>query len=719
MSARHIVVLTCLGLAVALATFPFPTAKAENPPPGLPRLEAAFVTNESAPASSEVTQPADDAEQQGPAMPIPASPNSAPMPEVRPETAEKAPTPAVRVVSESAEAPAAHSVEPKALEPAAANPAPSDASEGGLTQLPHSVDDPPLEPVPDPIEQDAPVIEAASFKGVTPGVTTLEQVQKAWGAPQEMARQDGMLMHLYSIEPFDRIEVSYFENTVASVVVRFQRAFPASTVAEQLELTQVVPVLVSNELGEILGQVFPERGVLFAFDPSGEPGKPSMQVAQIILEPITAESFVLRAETHLTTRYDLSRRDLEYAITLQPDNARAYWLLSRIQLANGAFEEALASSAKAVQLDANEVRYRVTRAQVLGQVGELEAAIAEAARAAQSADHRPHVKARALCLLGDLHASGGEPDYRQALKYHMEAIRVAGPLAGEKHPAVRLSAKEVLIDAHLGAAHDIAWGDWDDKTTAVPMWLSRAGAVVDDVIDNESGDQEHRFRVATRALAACVGMRGELDPGPWTQVALRTGQSLVEAAGDHPERTARLRWELGMALYDALQVYQMRGEHDMALQFGEQAIDYLKQAGDESVAPTTSYLLGRLYFRLGAIHAIRDGNHRAAVSWFEKAMPELTKPIPPGAASELGRHGETFVSMGVSYWETKQHDRAIELTEHGLQLMQQAVKQSLLESKALAVPYNNLSSMHRQMGREDRARQFEQMATQPKDTQLK
>ncbi len=714
MFTRHTVVsIRCLGLAAALAAFPFERGLADtetpSPAPEIPAMEAVLATDQPVgpPAASQAA--AGSADHSSLEL---GNPNGLDLPDARatelPAVADgQEPTPAIRLLPE------------EDGEPAGAAEETPEAAEGGVIELPRTADDPPLEPVPDPLESETPIIEAASFKGVTPGVTTLEQVQKVWGAPREITRQDGMLVHLYAINPFDRIEVSYFDNEVTSVVVRFQRSFPARTVAEQLELGGMVPVLISNELGEILGQAYPERGVLFAFDPSDVPGKPTMQVAQIILEPITAESFVLRAETHLGTEYQQSQRDLEYAITLEQDNARAHWLLSRIQLTLGAFEEALASSARAVELDGGEVRYRVTRAQVLGQVGDLKAAIAEAEQAVQSADRRPHVKARALCLLGDLHASGGRPDYRRALKHHMDAIRVAAALVEEKHPAVRLAAKEVLIDAHLGAAHDIAWGEWDDKATAVPEWLARAKAVVEDVIENELGDEEHRFRLATRALAACVGLRGEVDPGAWTEEALRTGELLVEAAGGQPERAARLRWELGMALYDALQVYQMRDEHELALQFGEKAIDYLEEAADAASAPTTGYLLGRLYFRLGAMHAIRDGNHREATVWFDRALREIDKPIPPGAAAELGRHGETFVSMGVSYWETEQHDRAVELTDQGLAFMQQAVEQGSLDAEALAVPYNNLSAMHRQMGREEEARRFEQMAAQPKDARLR
>ncbi len=51
--------------------------------------------------------------------------------------------------------------------------------------------------------------------------------------------------------------------------------------------------------------------------------------------------------------------------------------------------------------------------------------------------------------------------------------------------------------------------------------------------------------------------------------------------------------------------------------------------------------------------------------------------------------------------------------------MQQAVEAGTLEPDALSVPYSNLSSMHRQMGREQQAREFEQLATQPKATPLR
>ena len=99
-------------------------------------------------------------------------------------------------------------------------------------------------------------------------------------------------------------------------------------------------------------------------------------------------------------------------------------------------------------------------------------------------------------------------------------------------------------------------------------------------------------------------------------------------------------------------------------------------------------------------------------------MPLLKKPLSERTFTSLGRHGETFVSMGVSYWETGQQQKAVELTEFGVELMERAVQQGTLDEIALAVPYNNLASMHRQLGADDTADEYQQMASKAKSTKV-
>lgn len=578
--------------------------------------------------------------------------------------------------------------------------------------------DEPLRPIPDAMEGGPVSIEAASFKGVTPGVSTKEDVEKAWGKPKETAQVNSLLVYLYSVEPFRRIEVNFDGNKVASVVIRFDRPFPADGVAKQLDLATVRPVLISNELGEVLGLAYPERGVLFAFEAAKGTKKPSMKVAQLVLEPISAEPFVLRAETTLDSRRDLCRRDLEQALSLEPGNARAHWLHGRVLVAMEQYEKALAETGHAVRLDPENPHFHVTRAQVLAQLGRLPEAIEEAQKGVDTAGQRPHVKARALCLIGDLTASGAKPDYKKALALHTQALQIADPLTSDPHPAIRVVAKEVLIDAHLGAAHDIAWGEWKEKNKAVVRWLERALAVANDLVTTEGGNQEQVFRVYVRAMAAYVGVHGGIELEPTIAAVVATGNELI-ANTNEPTRKAQYQWDLGMALYDAVQIGQMQADYEHALKYGQQASEYLAKANETKQTTSSAFLLGRLYFRLGTIHAMGNHDHPAAVEWFDKAIPLLERPSLEDLAADLGRQGETFVSMGVSYWEADKKEKAVALTKKGIKWMEQAVAQGTLDRPALAVPYNNLAAMHRKLGSTEKADRLQEMAVRAKKEKLK
>ncbi|MGD0783364.1 MAG: hypothetical protein ABSA30_10955, partial [Candidatus Aminicenantales bacterium] len=472
-----------------------------------------------------------------------------------------------------------------------------------------------LAPVPEPQNLGPTETEVTSFKGVTPGASTPAEVEKAWGQPKQSRKQDNQIVQLYAVKPFAHVEVSYRAEKVTSVVIRLEQPLAADSLAEQLELGKVQPVMVSNDLGEILGQAYPERGVLFTFEPVGQPGKTFKKVTGIVLEPITADPFVLRSETNLDIRPEFSLHDAGEALKLDPNHARAHWLESRASSLLGDCEKALQAARSAAQLEPGDCRYLLTHAQALAQAGRVRDAIAEAEKALRASQQRPHVRARALCLLGDLKASASPPDFKQAMQFHTQALQAAEPLVANQHPAIRIAAKEVLVDACLGMAHDLAWGQRQEKPAEEQ--LDRAAALADDLVKNEGNSPLCRFHVASRALAADVGLRGKLDPSAWVKLAIRSGEALIEGTPDHI-RKSQVQWELAMALYDTLQVYQMRSDQPAALRFGELAISCLEKSGRQNQSATATYISGRLYFRVGAIHAIRNGDHKAALVWFEK-----------------------------------------------------------------------------------------------------
>lgn len=560
-----------------------------------------------------------------------------------------------------------------------------------------------ISPRPDPKTTTGPAtVEPAAFNGITPGVSTLQELTQQWGPPKSVVDKGPEAYHLYEIPPFDQIEVHLRNEKVEAIIIRLDKTYPANLVAEHLELSQFRPVLVSNPQGEILGQTYPERGVLFSLAPAGEPGKSSNLVTQIILARVTPEPFILRAETFWETDPENAARDLEEALKLDAKAHRAWWLLARIQKELSKPKEALASAQNAVQLDPANLHYRLVLAEILDEIGQDEPAIQQLEQVVGVSDQRPHIKARALCTLGNVYQTMTTPDYKKALDYHFEAVKVAQPLRTDPHPAIRVAAKEVLVDAHLGAALDIAWGAWEQKDSVVPRWLERAMALAQDLIDSEHQSAEKLFRVSATALATSVAMPQTISPTLWIETMDRAFQQL-EAELSHV-RQVRLKWDYGIALYDAVQCFQVKGQHDLAQRYGEQAIQML-EAGLQDRQPNGGdlYLVGRLYFRLGAVHAIQNKDHKQALTYFDKAIPLFRQAMRDLPETSTGRLGETLVSMGVSYWETGEREKALSLTEEGLQLMEKAVQLGLLSDSALDVPRGNLQTMRQVSGKLARA----------------
>jgi tetratricopeptide (TPR) repeat protein len=284
-------------------------------------------------------------------------------------------------------------------------------------------------------------------------------------------------------------------------------------------------------------------------------------------------------------------------------------------------------------------------------------------------------------------------------------------LAGAPKAALRRAAKDVLLDAYLGAAHDIGHGRWQYQSSVVPKWLGRALAVADDIIAAEHGDAEVRLRVFEEALAALAGIAEPPDAARWIQGATELGAVVVRQAAD-PAHKAHVAWRLGVALGDATEIEAARGSPEQALRLGNLAMVYFEQG--ETAAknlPTQDYLRGWLCFRMGAIQVAERSDHKQALGWFARAVPLLESPAPASAAVNAGRHGETFVSMAVSYWELGQRSEALRLTEQGLKLMERASTEGQLAAAALAVPYANLSRMHELLGDARQAKTYADMAT--------
>ena len=162
----------------------------------------------------------------------------------------------------------------------------------------------------------------------------------------------------------------------------------------------------------------------------------------------------------------------------EPDNGRASWLKSRVLLSAGKPFAAIEAVKDAIRLQPDMPEYRLTRARIGGAIGKYD---------------RGHSRNKGCGPSGVAHA-GGQGARHGAVGRSARGQTAARLRAGEssitcwpsrsptrlaftRKVRVRREAKQVLLDAHLAVATDIARGQWKNQQKVVPQWIERADTV--------------------------------------------------------------------------------------------------------------------------------------------------------------------------------------------------------------------------------------------------
>lgn len=551
------------------------------------------------------------------------------------------------------------------------------------------------------------------FRGLQAGVSTKKELLATWGEADETAPTKQGEVLSYKIKPFAGVDVLVEEGKVELIKVALERRESVRDLAVRLNVGKFKSAEIVDELsGDQLGVTYPEKGLLLLLaKPSDITPKATQHVTHIVLQSPDAEAFALRAEQRASNAPSARISDLKQALKCDPNNAYANWLLSKTYLETGLADSAEKVASAASKAQPKSDAYRLRWAEALHAQGEYDQAVLETRKVLDSSTAPQVVKAEALYQMGLLAAVADAPIAEKAIGFHTMAIDAADKLTNSKDAVERRRAKHLLVDAHLAVAKEISRRSYARKAEIVGQWVGRASGLSEEMIESGDGTLELRLQVAIDALEALSSLKPAKDPGPWIKEASETATKL-QAANKDTMYNHRIEWQLGKAYFHALRIEHARRESDLAIKYGEQAIDHLAiGSATGEVRPEAEQLVGRLYFHLGAVYAVHKQNHAEAVQWYDKASPLLTSSSAP--KTELAvprRQGEALVSMAVSYWEEDQKPRAVELTEAGASLMEQAVAGGVLEESSLAVPYGNLSTMHKKLGAREESAKFAKLA---------
>ncbi len=566
---------------------------------------------------------------------------------------------------------------------------------------------------PQPTDRDAAptlAIDPASFRGALPGTTTREELLESWGEGEAFAREDGSEGLSWEMPPFERVEVVLDDDIISSIYIRLAEPTTVDALAGQLEINDLRTVSVLDAEGVAVGEVFPERGVIFSLTPGTD------TATALMLEPLDPEAFVLRAEGELDTSIANAMTDLQYAVEVDPEYQRAHRLLLVLLCDQGHWLKAAEVAAATEALAPSDSWTLLKHASVLLALGQFEEAIAKTQQVLETPQLPPLVMAQAERQLGRIELALPAPNYQQALNHFTAAIKHAAPLTENPATPIRRAALDIQLDSHLGTALAIASGNWQQKDRVLPKWVARAEGFARQLAEEEQGNPTLELRLCQGVLAISAASTDADSPMPWIKRLLTVRSAIGNDVTD-PWREAQVDWEVGQALNDALTAAQLRGDTTDMLDNATLTAAYLERGSHHrDMTADEQREFGDLLFRIGILYSLQKGDHETAVTWFDKVLPLWERNDSFATRGELGRLGEAYVSMAISYWQVDRRSEAVDLSSSGVDMMVTAVDEEQLEEQALAVAYGNLSTMYAEEGDAERSEMYAEMASRAEAT---
>lgn len=551
-------------------------------------------------------------------------------------------------------------------------------------------------------------LQPTTINGVICGKSTRTEVDQIWGKPKEIQDRSETIICAYDVQNVGRVEATYRikDECMTTMVVRLSPIQSVLALTERLGLEKERSAPVTDPTGNVLGLVWPERGFSFGFQtPTTVEQVDMANVERIMIEPLSAELFLMRAEPNWYKTPEPTIRDLKWALKLDPQSAKAYWMMAQSHSLLGHPQAALACASEAMRLDPSSASYRLSVARFQLANNRWQDAIEDVEEVVKMKDIPTIVAARAEILMGDLCLMCVPMRFLEGIRSYTFAIQyLQEDLIQTTDPKRRIEARQLVLDAYLGGSYALALSDWLGRGEALSIWLVSG----ESIIQNYDGGDSVRFPFVLRALnvGAVSTENFVLDNhlSALEECSLRLLRNLTYSAYSR----LHMRWEKTLAVYDAAWISWRQKEYKQALLATESVVGELSEIKkvdtDEAHQKLAEYLTGRMQF-LQVMILRESGAPATAISMkMSQTIPLFieTQWLP---VEEQFRLGADESWMAFLFWNLERKDAALATADHARSRLLHAEETAreadsvLIDLKLMSQTWERLEMLYRVAGR--------------------
>ena len=328
------------------------------------------------------------------------------------------------------------------------------------------------------------VFQGSRFQGVMPGVTPKSKIVEILGEPRAKIETGGRVVNVYAIEPYDRVGIVLRGDVVDSIHLHYKQPLNLKQATSELGLDPITAVTQTTSAAHEFLLTWPDEGVSLHF------------------QPTAGVDLVSRVAFNRQWRdYNGALHDARAVQTLDPHREEAYRLEAQVALRMGQTDVAKEAIAEALALTSTTIDLLLLQVQV-ATADELDGLILQI-RAIRNDVQLPALsRAKAAYAMGQINTKLASPNYTQAFRFHSEANQRARGLLQSTELAEQFGALELMVNAHLAIAHDIAYGEYttEEKHRAVPKWIELSWKFTAHLLANKYHDRALGLDVCRTSL---------------------------------------------------------------------------------------------------------------------------------------------------------------------------------------------------------------------------